>query len=161
MRVLSRVLVLALAASAAQSAAAQDAKLAARYQTLRADKVNVRAGPATSYPIDWVFTKKGMPVEVVATFDTWRKIRDIEGTEGWVHQGMLAGRRAVIVQGREPRKLREAPRPEAALVATLEPGVIARLVRCDPAWCEVRVDSYRGWMTHDELWGVSAGEVVQ
>jgi SH3-like domain-containing protein len=142
-------------------AMAEDAKNVARFQVLRSDKVNVRAGPATSYPIDWVFTKKGMPVEVVASFDTWRKIRDVEGTEGWVHQGMLAGRRSVIVQGREPKPLRGAAKNDAPPVASLEPGVIARLLRCEPVWCEVRVDSYRGWMTHEELWGVGPGEVVQ
>lgn len=141
--------------------AAPAKNVGARFQVLRSDKVNVRAGPATSYPIDWVFTKKGMPVEVVASFDTWRKIRDVDGTEGWVHQGMLAGRRAVIVQGRSPRPLRSNAKDDAPPVATLEPGVIGRLLRCEPIWCEVRVDSYRGWMTHDELWGVAPGEVVQ
>jgi SH3-like domain-containing protein len=161
MRVSSRLFLPFFAMLIAGQAVADDTKNAARFQVLRSDKVNVRAGPATSYPIDWVFTKKGMPVEIVASFDTWRKIRDVEGTEGWVHQGMLAGRRAVIVQGREPKPLRTAAQTGAAPVATLEPGVIGRLLRCDPVWCEVRVDSYRGWMTHEELWGVGPGEVVQ
>lgn len=153
------LLVLALLIAAPASSAGEDPK-AVRFQTLRSDKVNVRAGPASNYPIDWVFVRKGMPVEVVASFDTWRKIRDWEGTEGWVHQSMLAGRRGVIVQGKQPRSLRRDSNPTSAIVAILEVGVMGRLLRCEAAGCEIKVDSYRGWLKHEELWGVAPGEVT-
>src|SRR6202048_2611436 len=69
-----------------------------RFVSLHADRVNLRTGPGDRYPIDWVFTRKDMPVEIIAQFEHWRQIRDWEGTKGWVHQRMLAGKRDVIVQ---------------------------------------------------------------
>ena len=71
-----------------------------RFVSLRADEVNVRAGPGVRYPVKWVFVRKLMPVEVIAEFDTWRKIRDWEGAEGWVHRAMLSGRRSIVVTGK-------------------------------------------------------------
>src|SRR5438105_1001100 len=68
-------------------------KPTAHFASLRSDKVNLRTGPSADFPIEWVFVRKGLPVEILAAFDTWRKIRDAEGTVGWVHQGMLSSRR--------------------------------------------------------------------
>ena len=88
-------LVLLASPGASPALAATDSGLPVpRFVTLRADKVNVRAGPGARYPVEWVFERKGMPVEIVAEFDTWRKVRDIQGTEGWVHQNLLSSRRA-------------------------------------------------------------------
>lgn len=156
----AHLILLAFLTFAALPAQADEGKAAPRFGTLRSDKVNIRTGPGTDYPIEWIFVRKGLPVEIVANFDTWRKIRDQEGTEGWVHQSMLAGRRSVLIAGK-PRALHHSANPSAPVVATVEPGVIARLLRCEPVWCEVKVDGYRGWITHDEVWGVTPGEVTQ
>ena len=37
-----------------------------RFASLRASDVNLRTGPGTRYPIDWVFTHQGMPVEITS-----------------------------------------------------------------------------------------------
>src|SRR5919204_606278 len=68
-----------------------------RFASLRSDEVNVRTGPGTRYPVDWVFKRKGMPVEIVAEFENWRKIRDWQGASGWVHQSLLTGKRSFII----------------------------------------------------------------
>ena len=70
-----------------------------RFVSMNSSKVNVRAGPGTRYPIKWVFQRKTLPVQIIAESDTWRKIRDFEGIEGWVHQRMLSGRRRAVVTG--------------------------------------------------------------
>ncbi|MFX4220354.1 MAG: SH3 domain-containing protein [Thalassobaculum sp.] len=126
-----------------------------RFVTLRAREVNVRTGPGVRYPIDWVFQRPNLPVEVVAEFDTWRKIRDFEGTEGWVHQSMLSGRRTVIVVT-AVRMLRREPAESAPPMARLEPGVIAWLEACRSGWCEVEVAGIDGWLRHGDVWGVRA-----
>jgi SH3-like domain-containing protein len=131
-----------------------------RFVTLRSDKVNVRTGPGEQYPIDWVFTRKDMPVEIVAEFNHWHRIRDVEGTEGWVQERMVTGKRAVIVRGQQ-RAMRERPSGDAAIVARAEPGVIARLVECQPGWCRVEAGGVSGWLKREEIWGVYPGEVVQ
>lgn len=131
-----------------------------RFVTLRADKVNVRTGPGARYPVEWVFERKGMPVEIVAEFDTWRKVRDIQGTEGWVHQNLLSSRRGVIITG-TVRTLRREPREDSAAVARAEPDVIGQLLECKAEWCRVEVGGLRGWLNRGELWGVYPNEKAE
>src|SRR5215510_12751233 len=105
-----------------------------RFVSLRSGEVNLRTGPGTNYPVDWVFVRRGLPVEIIAEFDVWRKIRDWQGTVGWVHQSMLDGKRTARVTGAD-RELRTEPAESAGVVARLAPGVIGRLLECNPAWC--------------------------
>ena len=128
-----------------------------RYVSLRSGEVNVRAGPGSRYPIEWVFKRRSLPVEVVAEFDTWRKIRDFQGTEGWVHQSMLSGRRMVQVIG-QVRTLRRDPGGSAPAVARMEPGVLGNLEDCRHEWCEIRVSGLSGWVSRAHIWGVDVKE---
>lgn len=130
-----------------------------RYVSLRAAEVNVRTGPGSRYPIDWVYKRRSLPVEVVAEFDTWRKIRDFEGTEGWVHQSMLSGRRTVLVIG-QVRTLRRDPGNSAPAVARMEPGVLGQLEACEHEWCEIRVSGIAGWVSRSHIWGVGLNEAL-
>jgi SH3-like domain-containing protein len=131
-----------------------------RYVSLRASRINLRSGPGMNFPVQWVYQRKHMPVEVVAEYDTWRKIRDWQGTVGWVHQSMLDGSRYALITGGE-RLLRGDPDPGAPPTARLEPGVVGELLRCDGAWCRLAVQGYRGWLKRDEFFGVYASEKVE
>ena len=146
-----------LTAGAGPSRAADSSLPVPRFVSLRSDEVNVRTGPGVRYPIDWVFQRKTMPVQVLAEVETWRKIRAIDGTEGWVHQSMLTGRRTAIVLG-EVRTLRRKNDPEAAAVALVEPGVIGTLLECKTAWCRLEVAGQKGWLPRDQVWGVLPSE---
>ena len=68
-----------------------------RFVSLRSNKVFVRTGPALRYPIKWIYTREGLPVEVVQEFDTWRKVRDKDGEEGWIHSSLLSGKRHAVI----------------------------------------------------------------
>lgn len=137
-----------------------------RFVSLRAGEVNMRSGPGVQYPIDWVYKRKSLPVEVIAEFQTWRKVRDHQGTQGWVHQSMLSGQRTAIVLGRR-RTLRAATDSASQALAELEPDVIVRLLTCpgkdDDAtgWCRVRAAGFEGWLRRVEVWGVRRDEVVE
>ncbi|HUK60979.1 MAG TPA: SH3 domain-containing protein [Stellaceae bacterium] len=147
---------LLLAAGAARAA---DEKLP-HFAALRVDEVNLRAGPGDRYPIEWVYHRKGLPVEVTATFDVWRKVHDSDGTEGWVHERMLSATRSIVVAGGE-RTLRADPAPGAAPVARAEAGVVARLLECRSSWCRVETQGIKGWLPENDVWGVAPGETVQ
>ena len=147
----------ALSCAAAENEAAQKVP---RFVTLRSDQVNLRVGPGENYPIEWVLTRKDMPVEIIKEFENWRMIRDWQGTEGWVHERMLAGKRAVIIKG-GIRTLRRQPDVAAPAVAHAEPGVIARLMECRADWCRVDAADHTGWVQRGDLWGVYPDEVVQ
>lgn len=130
-----------------------------RFGTLRADRVNLRVGPGNQYPIQWVFTRKGLPVEIIGEVDVWRRIRDAEGTEGWVHEHMVTGNRSVVV-AREMRTLRAEPSAASPAVAHAEPGVIAHLLECRGPWCRVEAEGIKGWLQRTEVWGVLPTETV-
>ena len=130
-----------------------------RFVSLRADEVNLRTGPGERYPIDWVLTRKGLPVEIVQEFDVWRKIRDFQGSEGWVHQRMVTGIRNTIVAG-ETRALHADPDAASPPVARAEPGVIGHLLECRGPWCRIEAQGIKGWLKRSEVWGVYADETV-
>jgi SH3-like domain-containing protein len=130
-----------------------------RFVSLHADKVNLRTGPGDRYPIEWVFTRKEMPVEITGQLEHWRRIRDWEGTTGWVHERMLTGKRGVIVRG-GVRVLYRQPDPNAAVIARAEPGVIGRLLECRAAWCKVETGDVSGWVRRSDVWGVYPDETI-
>lgn len=128
-----------------------------RFVSLRSDEVNVRTGPGLRYPIEWVFQRAALPVEVVSEFEAWRKIRDHEGNEGWIHRALLTAQRNVLVTD-DIRMMRRKPDLDARPVARLEPGVIARLEGCESGWCEIAVAGYEGWIDAGSIWGVYPNE---
>ncbi len=146
---------------AAQSNDEKEARASGeRFASLRADEVNVRAGPGVRYQVKWVFVRKHLPVQVTAEFEIWRKIRDSEGAEGWVHRAMLSGNRTVIVTG-AIMTLRRSPDDTAPAVARLAPGMVAEVQSCQPQWCGVTVNSYSGWIGRKGLWGLNENEIIE
>ena len=131
-----------------------------RFVSLRAPEANLRTGPGVRYPIEWVYSRRGLPLEIVDEFDTWRRVRDWQGSEGWIHQSMLSGERNALIVGRE-RLMRRAPETDAPGVARLEAGVVARLEVCNGSWCEVDAGDYEGWLRREEIFGVYPDETLR
>ncbi len=140
-----------------------------RYVSLKADRVNLRAGPGTDYPTSWVYRQAGLPVEVLSEFESWRQVRDSEGTTGWVLQSLLSGRRTALVTPWDVKAGTPAPQipvhnsdsERARAVAIVEAGVIANIHTCDGRWCSITIDRYRGFMPQKQLWGVYPNEIVK
>ena len=133
-----------------------------RFVSLRAGEVNLRTGPGVQYPVDWVFLRRKLPVEIIAEYGTWRKIRDWQGTQGWVHQSMLAGTRTLIVTG-DTRTIRRKADANSGPVAKIEAGAIGRLVSCPDlnGWCRVEAGGRNGWLRRVDFWGVLRNEVME
>lgn len=133
-----------------------------RFVSLKATKINVRKGPSKDHAIDWVFTRKGLPVEVISEFDRWRRIRDQDGDVGWVYHSLIDGRRTAIVQGvrgADLTPLYDSPNTSAEVVAMAEPGVIGALIACQEVWCRVSASGHTGWIERREIWGAYAEEI--
>ena len=69
-----------------------------RFVSIKADRVNVRGGPDKDHDVAWIYTRVGWPVEITAEFENWRRIRDSDGSEGWVYHSLLSGKRMAAVQ---------------------------------------------------------------
>lgn len=132
-----------------------------RWVTVKAERVNVRRGPSLDQDVLWTYVKPGVPVEIIAEYDAWRRIRDADGSTGWVSAALLDGRRNVMVQGRVNTAILDAPKADAEAIAFAEPGLVAKLVSCEGAWCEVSTRGYDGYVSRDRLWGVYEDEVVK
>ena len=136
-----------------------------RFVSIKAERVNVRGGPTKDHQVSWIFTRSGLPVEVTAEFDNWRRIRDWEGAEGWVYHSMLSGRRTAIVTAPPNAKnalldLRERADDHTAVVAKLQPGVMATVKGCNGSWCRLAGSGFDGWIKQERLWGVYPNEKV-
>lgn len=130
-----------------------------RFVSLKSNEINERVGPGPNYPIEWMYVKAGLPVEVTAEFDNWRKIRDKDGTEGWVHQSMLSSKRHGIIQGAETL-IYSAEDLNSRPLVRLEPGVLVEILKCRDNWCQIRVFEFKGWVQRCFLWGIYPKEVI-
>ena len=133
-----------------------------RFVSLRANVVNLRTGPGVRYPVNWVYESKYLPVEIIAEFENWRKVRDVQGTQGWIHQSMLSSRRTFIIVNKI-RILRKRDQRKSGAVAKLGLNVIGELKNCpiSSGWCEVLVHGYKGWLRRVDFWGVYAHERIK
>jgi SH3-like domain-containing protein len=140
-----------------------------RFVTIKSKESNVRVGPGYQYDVAWKYLVGGVPVEVVQEYDVWRKIRDVDGTEGWVHQNMLAGTRGgyVLQSVTGEVGLRTAASDDGNIVAWVGPGFPVRIQSCNGNWCSVSATdspssgpgaTYSGWLPEADLWGVYKGE---
>jgi len=144
-----------------------------RFASLKSDKVNVRKGPGKEYPIDWVFRRAGLPVEIIKEFGHWRQIRDFQGSVGWVFHALLSGRRTMVVlpweirqatggaEGAKMTPIYGSASRKANVLVNVEPGVIGSVLKCDRTWCNVSVMNYRGWILQKTLWGVYEPEIIE
>jgi SH3-like domain-containing protein len=135
-----------------------------RFVSLKSDRVNVREGPSKDHRTLWVFQRAGLPVEITAEFEIWRKIRDSEGAEGWVLHSLLSGRRTALIM---PWKkeidsiLYSKASADSAPAAKLQPNVLANVKRCDGTWCHVWGEGFDGYIQQSKLWGVYPHEKIE
>jgi SH3-like domain-containing protein len=128
-----------------------------RFAALRSDEVNMRTGPGTRYPIEWVYRQEGLPVEIIAEFEIWRRVRDWEGSEGWVHKASLTGRRHAIITAPK-RDLLASDAAKSGVVAHLEQGAIGQVDYCDKEWCRIKFGNVKGYLAKTDFWGAYPNE---
>lgn len=143
-----------------------------RFVSLKAQRVNMRVGPGTKYKVEWMYTKRGLPLEILQEYDNWRKVRDSEGAEGWINQSLLSGKRTALVapwksgEKNEYLPLVAKPEEQGRVIAQVEPGVLAEIDECNNGWCRVEIDntvtgSISGYAKQVQLWGVYPDETLE
>jgi len=156
MRKILALMLLAMAMAGTGPAGAADDDVL-RYVSLDTDKAYMRTGPGLRYPVEWVYVRPGWPFEVVSEYGYWRKLRDIDGTSGWMHMNLLTSRRRVIVT-QDVASVYAKADTTSRQVALAEGGVVADLVECEGKWCEIRLprdkeDPIDGYVVRAALWG--------
>ena len=129
-----------------------------RFVSMKASEGNVRRGPSLSHRIDWVYTRKDLPLRITAESGHWRRVQDRDGLGGWVHYSLLSGVRTVMVDTDDTSMMMK-PDASAPINAVAKQGVLARLGTCLPDWCKIRTASHRGWVRKERLWGVGRTEL--
>jgi SH3-like domain-containing protein len=148
---------LLLASGTVPARAAEDSKLP-YFASMKGETTNMREGPGEDHRVKWVYHRKGLPVEVIASFEVWRRVRDSDGEIGWIHTALLTRERGAVVRGKGEAAVRGKPEPTSAVVAEAKPGAVGRLEHCGVSACEVRFDGAKGWVDRVRLWGVHDGE---
>jgi SH3-like domain-containing protein len=135
-----------------------------RFVSLKTDRVMVRGGPDKAHDVAWIYTRTGWPIEITAEFENWRRIRDCDGAEGWVHHSLLSGKRMAAVQLKRKTDLAllyQNPDAHSAVSARLQVGVLGSVKHCNGAWCQISGDGFTGWIEQSDLWGVYPDEKIE
>jgi SH3-like domain-containing protein len=134
-----------------------------RFVSLKAQRANVRIGPTRQHGVAWTFTRSGLPIEIVAEFENWRRIRDSRGNEGWIYHALLSGERMVQYdpwQDDMSGALRVRPDKTSEITAHVENRAVLAVKECDGQWCRVSARGAEGYVRQERLWGVYPGERI-
>ena len=123
-----------------------------KYLSLKKDIVNLRQGPSKDYPIKLVYNKKFLPVEILDSWENWRKIKDFEGNIGWIHTSLLSGKKSAISKDNysiifSSNTIYSKP------LAKVEKGRLMFIKKCKVRWCKISSGKYVGWVKKNSLWG--------
>ena len=132
-----------------------------RFVAMRADKVNARSGPNIRYPIEWIYQQQNHPVEIIAEYEQWRKIRDFEGTVSWVRKNLLTNARYALITEPGINNVYAKESLNSEVVAKAEFGVIGKIKRCTLSFCELEFENkIEGWVPKSMLFGVKNTEEI-
>jgi SH3-like domain-containing protein len=161
---LAAVALLAVAAAPARAGGDTTSSLPVpRFVSLKTDRVNVRGGPDKDHDVTFIYTRIGWPVEITAEFENWRRVRDSDGSEGWVYHSMLSGKRMAVVRLKpsvDLAPLHAKPDTQSAVTARLQSGVLGVVKQCTGTWCRLAGQGFDGWVEQGRLWGVYPDEKI-
>jgi SH3-like domain-containing protein len=129
------------------------------WASITAGEAFLRSGPGRNYPAVWRYRRAGLPVIVLQVHESWRRVRDQEGTEGWMAAVLLSAERTAMVVG-QIQPMRGAPNSAARLLWRVAPGVVGGIKHCSRGWCEFAVGGRVGYVQVSGLWGVGSNEVL-
>ena len=138
-------------------AVALSATAHAKMLSISGDDVNMRSGPGTNYRVMWELSE-GFPLMVLRKKGTWYRVRDFEGTIGWVHEDVTKTTPHVIVKVHKNSKkrinIRSGPGTKYRIVAKAYYGVVFTTLEQKHGWAKVQHEKgVTGWIKRSLLWG--------
>lgn len=162
MRLITLSLFMLLAAINAYAAIIELKPEETRFVAMRADKVNARSGPNIRYPIEWIYQQQNHPVEIIAEYEQWRKIKDYEGSTSWVRKNLLTNARYALVVEEGENNIYEKDSLNSDVIARAENGTIGKIKKCSATFCLLTFENkIEGWMQRSVLYGIKKNEEIK
>ncbi len=134
-----------------------------QFISLKGSKAHLRTGPGRNFPIEWVYQAQGLPLKIVAEYDKWYKVEDIEGSKGWMHHSLFSSSRTIQIRSNKSVSLQSQPTYASEPIAWIDTNVVGTLIECPQgsAWCEADFNKYRGFVERKVIWGVLDNEIIE
>ena len=123
-----------------------------KFLSLKNNEVNLRQGPSFKYPIKLIYKKKYLPVLILDTSETWRKIKDFNNNYGWIHISQLSKKKTAL-NFKNNSILYKNPTIYSKPIAKLESGRLVLIKKCNQKWCKISSGEFIGWINKSFLWG--------
>lgn len=156
---MARGLVLVGLLTLATAVSAQEARKAPYWASIASGEAMTRTGPGRNYPGVWLYKRRDLPVKVIQVYESWRKVEDPDGEQGWMLVTLMSGTRTGMVKPGQPRDVRVKPDAAAAVRYRAEPGVVGRIDHCDGQWCHIKFGNREGYVAQGDLFGTNDAEV--
>jgi len=128
------------------------------FVSIKVDEAYMREGPSDMHRVKWIYRRKGLPLEVIATFDVWRRVRDMDGEVGWMHMALLTRDRTAVVTSGPAVEVYARDDRTSQVVAQAQPGALGQLLGCGMLTCQVEFTGAEGWVSRARLWGIHDGD---
>ena len=116
------------------------------------EEVNLRSGPGTRYPAEWVLSR-GFPLKVVGRRGDWLQVLDFENDKGWILRTLTSNTAYHIVKVKTAN-LRSQPTTSSRIVGRVSYGDALRTLERKSGWVKVQRDGgLQGWISRNLLWG--------
>ena len=123
-----------------------------KYASLKKNKTYLRYNASFQAPISHIYNKKGLPILIINEHDNWKKIKDSNGIEGWMHKSMISNRKTFI--NLKKQNLIKFLDEKNLIIAIIDPQVVGKIIKCEKIYCRVKVNKYKGWLKKEFLWGI-------
>lgn len=139
---------------------AQEERKTPYWASIASGEAMTRTGPGRNYPGVWLYKRRDLPVKVIQVYQSWRKIEDPDGEQGWMLVTLMSGNRTAMIKAGEPRAIRTKPDANAAVKYRAEAGVLGRIDHCDGSWCHISFGPREGFVEQSALYGTDHLEII-
>lgn len=129
-----------------------------RFVSTKSDESNLRIGASEDYPIILTYKLKNIPLEIIDEYKKWRKIRDINNNQGWMHERLFQGNRYGIIQTPYNEPAQILNKPKGMLIGKIGKNNIVKIQKCFNSWCKISINNHSGWINEINIWGIYENE---
>ncbi len=134
-----------------------------RFETLKANKANLRKGPGVEFPIDWTYQGGRIPFQILSEYNGWYRVQDLEGSKGWILKRFFSPKRTIQIASTENVPIYAKAAENSKVIAWAAHLAKGDIRQCEASqdWCFIEFNAYKGFVLKRHLWGVFDHENIQ